>query len=137
MAVTIQTLRDAELDATIKIVCDGDGDGGTTINISDLSGAEDDGTDRVSISRMMLTANGSVSIEWDADSGVLAAQLTSGQTDWTMTLPNNAGAGVTGDLIVTSGDAITHFTMILFLKKVAGFEGSALSYRKVMPPRRA
>jgi hypothetical protein len=137
MAITVKTLRDAELDATIKIIYSGGSAAATTINVSDLSGAEDDGTDRVRISRILVTADEPVLVEWEATANTDAIQLTSGQLDWSIGIPNDAGAGVTGDLIITPDSVDTKFTMFLFLKKTAGFKGTALSYRKVMPPRRA
>lgn len=144
MAVTTQTLRDSEHDAIIKIVCTEDGEGGTTIDVSTLAGAEDDGTDRVAITKILLSiprltdaTQEPVTLDWDATSNVAIAEFGSGNIEWDVRLDNNAADGVTGDIIVTSAHANTKFTMILFLKKTAGFAGTALSYRQVMPPRRA
>jgi len=144
MAVTTQTLRDSEHDAVIKIVCTGGGHSGTTIDVSTLTGAEDDDTDRVAITKILLsnarladTADEPVLLEWDATAKVAIAEFGSGNIEWGMRLDNNAGTGTTGDIIVTSASTNTRFTMILFLKKTAGFAGTALSYRQVMPPRRA
>lgn len=121
-AVTSQKLVDGPRNVVYKFTNVSDGTGESAVlkvDVSGLSGAPE----RVSIERIQYDIQGmAVRVQWDATSDVDAVVLGGiGYFDFTGFggLPNNAGAGVTGDILFTtvghaSGDT---YSILLELKK--------------------
>ena len=63
-------------------------------------------------------------ILWDATSNVVALSLSGsgkmGFGDGIPAIPNNAGSGVTGDVLVTNGTSIG--TLVIKFRKVSGWD---------------
>lgn len=129
-AVTSQKIIDGDRICVMKFTNVSDGSGETDVNKVDVSGLNVRSSDGatctgVSILRMCFwTAGMSVNVEWDATTDVLIFTLPSdreGKYDFTGFggIPNNAGAGKTGDIFFTtaghtSGDT---YTVILEMAK--------------------
>jgi len=104
-AVTSQTLLDGPRNVVMKFTNTSDGTGEsavTKVDVSELSGAPS----RVKIKRVIFNVQGMVArLLWDADTDVTALDL-SGDGEMCFEkiggLPNNAGAGVTGDIKLTT-----------------------------------
>lgn len=123
-AVTSQTLFDGSKRTVIKLtnVSDGTGEGTVKkVDVSELSPA----TTKVKITKLIFTTDGmAVQILWDATANVLAHTVPKDQTgclDFTSFggIRNNAGTGVTGDILFTTtghtaGDS---YSIILILEK--------------------
>ena len=123
MAVVIQELYDSDFITTVKVTTTGTNSAETIIAASDLEGAATD--PRVSIVACQWTVGNQTDRLFDATSNVVALSLNGngtfnvgGQT--LPTIPNNAGSGVTGDILLTNGSASVG-TIILKVKKVSGY----------------
>lgn len=123
-AVTTQILNDGPRNAVIKFtnISDGTGEAAALkVDVSALSGAPS----RATIERIVAHTSGmSVDILWDATTDVLAINIPDAQAvDLDLCkiggIPNNGGAGVTGDIMFTTvgHTAGARYTIILFLKK--------------------
>lgn len=121
-AVTSQMLVDGPRRVVIKLTNASDGTGESAVlkvDVSTLVGAPD----RVRINRIHYNTNGmSARLLWDATTDVTICELAgSGTLDFTEFggLSNNAGAGVTGDILLTtvghsSGDS---YLLVLEMSK--------------------
>ena len=121
-AVTTQTIVDGPRNAVVKLTSVSDGTGESAVlkvDVSALAGAPA----RVSIDRVRYSVAGmAAQLLWDADADVTALVLQGdGCMDFTGFggLPNNAGAGVTGDIrLTTSGhSAGDTYSIVLELSK--------------------
>jgi len=123
-AVTSQTIFDGPTRTVMKFTNVSDGTGESAVlkvDVSELNGAPS----RVRIMQVWFTCDGmSVDMFWDATSDVLAfslPQTQNGHLDFRCFggIPNNAGSGITGDLMFTtvghtSGD---RYSIVLELAK--------------------
>lgn len=123
-AVTSQTLFEGSKNAILKFTNISDGTGESAVVKVDVSALTPVPT-KVRISRIWYSTDGmAVQMLWDATSNVLAAVLAKDQTGCLDFrdfggIANNAGTGVTGDLLFTtsghtSGDS---YTVILEVSK--------------------
>lgn len=123
-AVATQVLVDGERNAVLKFtnISDGTGEAAVVkVDVSALFGAPT----RVRIDKIIFaTAGMGVDILWDATTDVLAWHLPADMTDDIDFcdfggLQNNAGAGVTGDIMFTTvgHGAGDRYSIILHLKK--------------------
>jgi hypothetical protein len=124
MAVVVQELYDSDFITTVKVTTTGTNDAETIIDASDLEGAATD--PRVSIVACQWTTGNQTDILFDASSNVVALSLNGngtfnvgGQT--LPTISNNAGGGITGDILLTNASASVG-TIILKVKKVSGYD---------------
>ena len=124
MAVVIQELYDSDFITTIKVTTTSTN---SAVQILDASALEGAATDpRVSIVACQWTVGNQTDILFDASSNVVALSLNGngtfnvgGQT--LPTIANNAGSGVTGDILLTNSSASVG-TIILKVKKVSGYD---------------
>jgi hypothetical protein len=123
-AVTSQTLFDGSKKTIIKLTNISDGTGESAVVKVDVSALVNTPT-KVKITKIWYATNGmAVQMLWDATANVLAFALGADQVgclDFTSFggIVNNAGTGVTGDLLFTtvghsSGDS---YSIILELSK--------------------
>lgn len=118
--LTTQTLQDGEKNAVIHGVITGDGLGeltdGVLVDVSALDGAPS--TVKVTKIKATSTAAISVAMEWDATTDVafmVIPESANFECDYRDVggLQNNAGAGVTGDILVTTtGEAAGEYVAI-------------------------
>lgn len=122
-AVTSQTLVSGDKNVVMSFTSLSDGTGESAVKKVDAS---DLGVSELRIDRIIACTSGmAVSILWDADTDVRAfiiGQDTSGEYDFRSFggLKNNAGTGVTGDILFTthghtSGDS---YSIILHMSKL-------------------
>lgn len=127
-AITKQTLHDGDKNLVVKVQISGDNSGDeSTASAIDMSAynARSDGTPIASLTLMKVLsslAGFSAQLIWDATANVNMLDLTDGDSSSDFTsiggLQNNAGTGVTGDILfATSGLASKDGTFILHLKK--------------------
>lgn len=121
-AVTSQTILDSSRNIVIKLTNLSDGTGESAVlkvDVSGLNGAPA----KVTVVGIYYSVTGMVAtLLWDATTDVRIVDLAgNGMMDFSGFggLPNNAGAGITGDILLTttghsSGD---NYTIILVLKK--------------------
>ena len=124
MAVVIQEIYDSDFITTIKVTTTSTNSAVSILDASALEGASTD--PRVSIVACQWTVGNQTDILFDATSNVVALSLNGngtfnvgGQT--LPAIPNNAGSGVTGDILLTNGSASVG-TIILKVRKVSGYD---------------
>ncbi len=124
-AVTTETIVDGTRKVVMKFTNYSDSTGETTItkvNVSDLSPAATD----VKIAKVWFSTGGmAVNILWDATTNVIALTVPADQTNCFDFRPiggltNNAGTGVTGDILFTTvgAGAGDSYMIILEMDKV-------------------
>lgn len=122
-AVTSQILVDSERNVVMKFtnISDGTGEAGVLkVDVSTLTGAPAS----VKITRIDYDISGmAVNVLWDATTDVPAIVLSNGQFSLNFEdfggLINNAGAGVTGDILFTTigHSANDTYSIVLHMKK--------------------
>ena len=122
-AVTSQTIQDGARHVVMSFTNVGDGTGEAAVKKVDVSALQTDPMTGKACSTVVIqsvwfsTLGMSVKLLWDADADVLALHLPADYADTLdmsefTGLTNNAGTGVTGDIMLTtvghsSGDAYT------------------------------
>jgi hypothetical protein len=126
-AVNSQTLFDGESQVVMKFNNVSDGTGESAVLKVDVSALTANNVGKacsgVSIRRITAMLNGmSVNILWDASTDVSAVILAPGMYtlnfDDTAILGNNAGAGVTGDILFTTVGATSGDTYSIILEMI-------------------
>lgn len=123
-AVTSQTLVDGDRNVVIKLTNISDGTGESAVlkvDVSALNGAPS----RVRLEKIIYsTAGMGVDLLWDATADVLAWHLPADTTDTIDFceiggIQNNAGTGITGDLLLTTvgHTAGDRYTIVLHMRK--------------------
>ena len=122
MAVALQEIIDSDFEYFLKVTTTGTN---SAASILDVSAAEGAATDpRVSITGVAWSVAAQTDILWDATSNVVALSLSGsgkmGFADGMPSIPNNAGSGVTGDVLITNGTSVG--TILIKFKKVSGWD---------------
>jgi len=128
-AVTSQTIFDGERMAVMKFTNISDGTGETAVVKVDVSALNanvlNQACDGVTIERIHCSISGmSVSILWDATADVPAFIAAPGVYTFDFTkiqLPNDAGAGVTGDIAFSTIGASADDTYTIVLEMVKSY----------------
>ena len=123
MALVVHEIIDTDFEVFLKITTTSTN---SAASIYDSSAAESAATDpRVSIVGCAWSVGSQTDILFDATSDVVALSLNGsgkvGFGDGVPAIPNNAGSGVTGDLLLTNGSASVG-TIWLKLRKVSGYD---------------
>lgn len=125
MAISTQLLKDAENGTLIKLTNDA-GTGETSVlkvDPSTLLNTDGNGTYRIEISEITYCINGgSVNLLWDATVNIPAVVL-SGTGRFVDNIPNIAGAGITGNILLSTIGFVANSTYTIFLRvrKTTGF----------------
>ena len=105
MALVLHEIQDSDFEYFVKVTTTGTN---TAASIFDASDAEGAATDpRTSIVGCAWSVESKTDILFDATSNVVALSLNGsgkvGFGDGVPAIPNNAGSGVTGDILLTNG----------------------------------
>lgn len=125
-AVTSQTIFDGEREAVLKFTNISDGTGETAVLKVDVStlnpNSRGRACDGVTLERIHASINGmSVAVLWDATADVPAVILAPGMYTFKhdrIQIPNDAGAGKTGDVLFTTIGATSGDTYSIVLEMV-------------------
>ena len=124
MAVVLQEIKDSDFEYVLKVTTTGTNSAASIVDVSAQSGAATD--PRLSLVAASWSVSSQTDILWDATSNVVALSL-SGNGSYNAggqalpSIPNNAGSGVTGDILITNGSASVG-TIIIKFKKVSGWD---------------
>ena len=123
MALVVHEIIDTDFEVFLKITTTSTN---SAASIYDASAAESAATDpRGAIVGCAWSVGSQTDILFDATSDVVALSLNGsgkvGFGDGVPAIPNNAGSGVTGDLLLTNGSASVG-TIWLKLRKVSGYD---------------
>ena len=123
MAVVLQTLVDSDFEHVVKITTTGTNSAATVVDASGLVGH--DSGPKLSIVACQWSVGSQTYLLFDATSNVVALSLNGNGAYNTsqslQTIKNNAGSGVTGDVLLTNSSASVGF-IILKLKKTDGYD---------------
>ena len=124
MAVSAVTLKDTDYETVVKVTTTGTNTNASIVDASALEGAESD--PRLAIVACQWTTGNQTNILFDASSNVVALSLNGNGTynvgsQQMPSIPNNAGGGVTGDILLTNSSASVG-TIWLKLRKVSGYD---------------
>lgn len=124
MAVVKQTLKDSDFEHVVKVTTTGTNSAASIVDASALAGASTN--PRLSIVSCTWTTGSQTDILFDATSNVVALSLNgngaiNGGAQHLPSISNNAGSGVTGDILLTNSSASVG-TVILHCRKVSGFD---------------
>ena len=122
MAVVLHEIKDSDFEYVLKATTTGTNSAASLVDASDAEGAATD--PRLSIVSVSWSVAAQTDILWDATSNVVALSLSGsgnyGHTHDMPAIPNNAGAGVTGDVLITNGTSVG--TIIIKFRKVSGWD---------------
>ena len=122
MAVVLQEIKDSDFEYVLKATTTGTNSAASLVDASAAEGAATD--PRLSIVAISWSLAAQTDILWDATTNVVALSLNGsgnyGHTHDMPAIPNNAGTGVTGDVLVTNGTSVG--TIIIKFKKVSGWD---------------
>ena len=124
MAVVLHEIVDSDFEYIVKVTTTGTNSAASILDASDAEGAATD--PRLSIVSCWWSVASQTDILWDATTNVVALSL-SGNGSYNAggqamsAIPNNAGSGVTGDVLITNGSASVG-TLIVKFRKVSGFD---------------
>jgi len=122
MAVVLHEIKDSDFEYVLKATTTGTNSAASLLDVSAAEGAATD--PRVSIVGVAWSLAAQTDILWDATTNVVALSLNGsgkmGFADGMPAIPNNAGSGVTGDVLVTNGTSVG--TIIIKFSKVSGWD---------------
>ena len=123
MAVSAVTLKDTDFETVVKVTTTGTNTNQSIVDASALEGAETD--PRLAIVACQWTTGSQTNILFDATSNVVALSLNGNGaynvgSQQMPSILNNAGTGVTGDILLTNGSTSVG-TVWLKLRKVSGY----------------
>ena len=123
MAVSAVTLKDTDFETVVKVTTTGTNTNQSIVDASALEGAESN--PRLAIIACQWTTGNQTNILFDATSNVVALSLNGNGaynvgSQQMPSILNNAGTGVTGDILLTNGSASVG-TVWLKLRKVSGY----------------
>ena len=123
MAVVLHEIVDSDFEYVLKATTTSTNSAASLVDASAAEGAATD--PRLSIVAVQWSLASQTDILWDATTNVVALSLNGsgrmGFGDGMPSIPNNAGSGVTGDVLVTNGSASVG-TIIIKFKKVSGWD---------------
>ena len=123
MAVVLHEIKDSDFEYVLKATTTSTNGAASLVDVSAAEGAATD--PRLSIAEVSWTLGSQTDILWDATTNVVALSLngngTYGHTHDMPAIPNNAGSGVTGDVLITNGSASVG-TIIIKFRKVSGWD---------------
>jgi hypothetical protein len=123
MAVVLQEIKDSDFEYILKVTTTSTN---SAASLVDVSAAEAAATNpRLSLVAASWSVASQTDILWDATTNVVALSLSGngsyGHTHDMPSIPNNAGSGVTGDVLLTNGSASVGY-LILKFRKVSGWD---------------
>ena len=122
MAVVLHEIKDSDFEYVLKATTTGTNSAASLVDVSAAEGAATD--PRLSIVSVSWSLAAQTDILWDATTNVVALSLNGsgnyGHTHDMPAIPNNAGSGVTGDVLVTNGTSVG--TIIIKFRKVSGWD---------------
>ena len=123
MAVVLQEIVDSDFEYYVKVTTTSTNSAVSVYDASEAVGATTD--PRTTIVGVAWSVGSQTNILWDATTNVVALSLNGsgkvGFSDGVLSIPNNAGSGVTGDVLVTNSSASVG-TIWLKMKKVSGYD---------------
>jgi hypothetical protein len=123
MAVVLQEIKDSDFEYVLKVTTTGTNSAASLVDASAAEGAATD--PRLSLVAASWSVSSQTDILWDATTNVVAMSISGngvyGHTHDMPSIPNNAGSGVTGDILLTNASASVGYLVLKF-RKVSGWD---------------
>ena len=123
MAVVLQEIKDSDFEYVLKVTTTGTNSAASLVDVSAAEGAATD--PRLSLVAASWSVSSQSDILWDATSNVVAMSISGnghyGHTHEMPSIANNAGSGVTGDVLLTNASASVGYLVLKF-RKVSGWD---------------
>ena len=121
-APVVQVLESADRNHVIHVIGEADTVGGTIVDVSVLAAStRGDAVVAVRLDRIQYSTDATVKLDWDADTDLTFQVLAPGQDDkdyrYTGGIPNNAGVGKTGDVLIPAPAGASNYNMTLWFRK--------------------
>jgi hypothetical protein len=123
MAVVLQEIKDSDFEYVLKVTTTGTNSAASLVDASAAEGAATD--PRLSLASVSWSVSSTTDILWDATTNVVALSVNGngnyGHTHDMTSIPNNAGSGVTGDVLLSNAAASVGYLVLKF-RKVSGWD---------------
>ena len=123
MAVVLHEIKDSDFEYIVKITTTGTNSAASIVDVSAAEGAATD--PRLTLVAASWSVSSQTDILWDATSNIVTLSVSGngnyGHTHDMPSIPNNAGSGVTGDVLLTNGSASVGYLVLKF-RKVSGWD---------------
>ena len=121
-APVTQVLESGDRNHVIHVIGEADTVGGTIVDVSALAtSTRGDVVTSVKLDKIQYSTDATIKLDWDATADVTFQVLAPGQDNkdyrYTGGIPNNAGAGVTGDVLVPAPAGAANYEMTLWFRK--------------------
>lgn len=125
MTVTTQILEDSERNFTVHVIGEADNAGATIVDVSALSANTRFGVPTsVRLDKIKYATDKTIKFDWDADTDVTFFIAAPGQDVFNYKedggINNNAGTGVTGDVLIPAPAAAADYVATLWFTKKFG-----------------
>lgn len=121
-APVVQTLNDSERNLVIHVIGEADVTGGTIVDISTLNANTRFGVPTsLRLDRIQYETDATIKFDWDANTNVTFFVAPPGTDTKAYRdiggIPNNAGTGVTGDVLIPAPAGASNYTATLWFTK--------------------
>jgi len=123
MAVVLHEIKDSDFEYIVKITTTSTN---SAVSIVDASAAEGADTNpRLTLVAASWSVTSQTDILWDATSNIVILSVNGsghyGHTHDMPAIPNSAGSGISGDVLITNGSASVGYLVLKF-RKVSGWD---------------
>lgn len=121
-APTIQVIESGDRNHVIHVIGEADTVGATIVDVSAIQ-ARSDGVQpsSVKLDKIKYSTDATIKLDWDATADVTFKIIPPGQDNFDYRdvggLTNNAGAGVTGDVIIPAPSGAANYEVTLWFRK--------------------
>lgn len=120
-APVVQVLENGDRNYVIHVIGEADVAGGTIVDVSTLTNSAGETCTKVRLDKIQYETDATVKLDWDATADVTFFVAPPGQDTKSYRefggINNNAGAGVTGDVLIPAPAASANYTMTLWFRK--------------------
>ncbi|MCH2406146.1 MAG: hypothetical protein MK200_08150 [Nitrosopumilus sp.] len=123
MALVLHEIKDSDFEYVVKVTTTSTNSAASVVDVSAAEGAATD--PRLTLVAASWSVTSQTDILWDASSNIVILSVNgSGNYGHTHDMPaisNNAGGGITGDVLLTNGSASVGYLVLKF-RKVSGWD---------------
>ena len=123
MALVLHEIKDSDFEYVVKVTTTSTNSAASVVDVSAAEGAATD--PRLTLVAASWSVTSQTDILWDASSNIVILSVNGsgnyGHTHDMPAIPNNAGGGITGDVLLTNGSASVGYLVLKF-RKVSGWD---------------
>jgi len=123
MAVVLHEIKDSDFEYVVKVTTTSTNSAASIVDVSAAEGAATN--PRLTLVAASWSVTSQTDILWDASSNIVILSVNGsghyGHTHEMPSISNNAGSGVTGDVLLTNSSASVGYIVLKF-RKVSGWD---------------